>query len=66
MKMDGPSLRRHRDAKKAPASPPTLEAEADPKTNDRQTKLVQTALNSDAKVPELESGRPKDSGRMGA
>lgn len=64
MKMDGPSLRRHRDAKNAPAAPPP--PDADPKTHDKQTKLAQTALNADSKMPQLEAGRPKDSGRMGA
>lgn len=60
MKMDGPALRRKRDAKEASEAPTPDEGK------DKQTKLIEKAVEQEKPLPDMETGRPKDSGRMGA
>lgn len=60
MKTNGPSMRRQRDAKRAPAAPKQSPSK------DKTAEIVEESIKEEEPLPEMEKGRPKDTGRMGA
>jgi len=58
-------MRRQRDAKRAPATPKPSQP-GDKAADDKAAEVVEKAVERHLPLPDMEKGRPKDTGRMGA